>query len=345
MFTLLGSVTLLACISKLIKYDSLNDALIATQIVPQAWVRFAAPGIVLIEMIGLFGLLFKMTRPAALLTLGLFYAGAAVYSALRLLRGITAECGCFPGVLRLSPGNSVVLTLLLFGACIYCYLESPGKEADQSSSKFDGLRSTLGIALGLIFTLAAAWKVLSFHPAYAVPGLVEMDEVQTSVLRTGFGSDAPEKHKVYLFMDMDCISCHQVREQLLRLQREIPSLVLETHHLPLTGIHPDSVSKAVMVEACQIAGYHSEVASMLGAEVLDNGDWKRIAEKVTQNAQYSRIWKKAQGRVGQDINIARALKLNATPSLFLSIGGHFFFVNDFSKISDLVRNFVKSNPS
>jgi len=342
-----ATCTLLACASKILGYETLVDALAAARVLPLASLAIVAPLLIFWELLGLLGLAYKPTRVAALLALGLFYAGATAYSAAHLLNGTTGSCGCFPGVLLLSPTASIGLSFMLFATCALCLAFHPKAGAPESKSTGASFAQSLVFVLVCLGVVSAALTRISWAQAnrliVGVPGTEELEQSSALPIRTIQRLHPPDKATAIVFTDLECPGCHTADAQLFELSQSLPNFELEFHHLPLTGIHPDAYRMALVTEMCNVEGRTDIALKLILGDPATVEKWPAIREGLARSSKRDQNLAKAKEIVKRDTDVARELHLNATPTIYLNIRDKYYLVNDISDLPRLIPEFLLSN--
>lgn len=141
---------------------------------------------------------------------------------------------------------------------------------------------------------------------------------------TGYvrGATSPA-HTLLVFSDFQCPFCRAFARVTDIIEREHPEVRIVERHLPLSGIHPLSVTAALAAECARDLGRYSEMRNVLFAnqKSLPAISWGVIAQKAgiddtLEIVQCIRT-ERHRNSIEADLVAADQLGIASTPSVFL----------------------------
>lgn len=170
----------------------------------------------------------------------------------------------------------------------------------------------VGILVGTVAVLAGAgWLITKFEGN----GSKLVDAVGEARLATG---SAQAKVTIVEFSDFQCPACRQAEAAIKQILADYPQEVrLVYRHLPLIQIHKQALAAAELAEAAAAAGKFWEMHDLLFER---QDEWAENGGKLAEYGQELGIsWDGTyKDKIDQDVNAARNLGINATPTFFVN---------------------------
>lgn len=296
----------IAAISKVSEFDMWLRYVDEVTTFPKFVVQFLALTIPAAELAIPFMALFRRTFSLATLGAISLFCCFIVFHGVRFALGDPLSCNCFGQALHLTPGQFLLLDCLLLGASSAAR-NMATKRPDRILTK-----QRLGAVMSALLLLGVELRttIAAIHPQDLAASLginQATFDSDTPLLSKGSGPDL-----VVIFGDYQCPFTRKLLEssewKRILADRKIS---VSWRELPLTSIHPRSMSLAYLSKKAVLSGDLARIQPDLLA-MGDAPEPPRAANQLTVDEMV-----RVRTLVDADLALVKKIRLAATPLIFL----------------------------